>query len=623
MEPDIALTGARRRLGVSDVALPKAGAVAAYALLAILVNALFVFLHYLGNQIPYDLAAQRLAAEAASERVDPGQRLRLKNAPCDVEKAVLGGARPEGTDQPPLTTDELRRAIVPEVMSADSLQDGALRVVLPGRESDACAKVQALANGAVAAGRWVAKTRYWWGQKALWSIALRYWSVQDIRQWTMIATYVAYGLLAISLLAISPRMLAVAAPLVALGPLLSCIPYWADVENGTPYLWTVASAAAFCLLVRSGRWARPGCFVIGMASCYLWLGDGHAFLAIAWIGLIAYFGGGRPPRRAAVEALVCVAAYLAGFLVSYAIGTTAKSLAGVDAWADFWLSLLRTMDETVARRGVGSFAQRIEINYRMAAGGDSALLAAGESFTVAAILAPLAALALMARTARAPERPNAGAWRLGGGLVFLLGLATIQLPQFIISEHITWRTPRFLFVPIGLFLSGLILIGMRDRRAALLGAAFSAAAVSAWLGFERADVWALDHRAEHVRHSMRVLRENATEADVVYVSNGSSPYARIYHGAEWYRYGDHCTWGSAERCIGELRDLPYRPDGRTWLVLMHNGGAAISEHLAAWTRAGVFERRGAIGASLYRSVPGIRMDRLPLAAEGDLSEVMP
>ena len=49
----------------------------------------------------------------------------------------------------------------------------------------------ALANGAVAEGRRVVKMRYWWGQKALWSIALRYWSVQGIRQWTMVATYVA------------------------------------------------------------------------------------------------------------------------------------------------------------------------------------------------------------------------------------------------------------------------------------------------------------------------------------------------------------------------------------------------------------------------------------------------
>ena len=77
---------------------------------------------------------------------------------------------------------------------------------------------------------------------------------------------------------------------------------------------------------------------------------------------------------------------------------------------------------------------------------------------------------------------------------------------------------------------------MRDRRAALLGAAFSAVAVSAWLGFERANAWALDHRAEHVRHSMRVLHENAAEADVVYVSNGLSMAT------------ENCTFLATENC---------------------------------------------------------------------------
>ena len=602
MESGKALPGARR-LNVGGIGLRKAGAVAAYALLAILVNALFVFLHYLGNQIPYDLAAQRFAADAKGDRPDAGHRLGFKSRfeYCQIGLTVLGGARTEGTAQLPVETGELRRAIVPEIMT---LGDGTY-----------CEKLDALADGATSEERrWRLKTRYWWGQKALWGIALRYVSVADVRQWTMVATYVAYGLLALALWALSPRALAVVAPLVVLGPLLSGIPYWSDIANGTPYLWTVAAAAALCLLVRRGRWARPACFAMGMASCYLWLGDGHAFLAIAWIGLIAYFGGDQRPSRAALEAAVCVVAYLAGFLVSYVIGATAKELAGAPAWADFWRAVFAVADETTTE-GALSWERHIEDNFHMIAGRSNALLHAGEAFALSALLAPLAALALMVRAARAPERANAGAWRLGGGLVFLLGLAATQLPQFMIAEHVGYRTPRFLFVPIGLFLSGLILIGMRDRRAALLGAAFSAAAVSAWLGFERADVWAVDHRAEHVRHSMRVLRENAAKADVVYVSNGSIPYARIYHGAESYRYGDHCTWGSAERCIRELRDLPYRPAGRTWLVLVHNGGAAISEQLAAWTRAGLFERRGAIGASLYRSVPGIRMDQLPLAAD--------
>ena len=617
MESGKALPGARR-LNVGGIALPKAGAVAAYALLAILVNALFVFLHYLGNQIPYDLALQRFAAEAVGERRDAGHRLGFKSQfeYCQIALTVLGGARAEGSAQRPHRTDELRRTIVQETMTIG--------------DSSYCAKLDALVKGATGEARWRLKTQYWWGQKALWSIALRHWSVADIRQWTMIATYVAYGLLAVALWMLSPRVLAVSAPLVVLGPWLSGVQYWADIANGTPYLWTVATVAALCVLVRSGRWARPGCFLIGMGSSYLWLGDGHTFLAITWIGLIAYFGSGRPPRRAAFEAIVCVVAYVAGFLVSYSIGTTMKNLTGAPAWADFWNEIIHTTAETV-EVGVKGLAQLADDNFRMATGRGTALLREAYLFTWFALLAPLAGLAFMALTAPSSKRSRASAWRLGGGLALLLGLAIVNVPQFVIVEHINYRTPRFLFVPIGLFLSGWVLIAMCDRRAAVLGAAFGAVALSS-LGFPKADPYALDYRAEHVRDSLRALRANVREADVVYVSVGSLPYVRAYDGAAFFstaamvapvRFGDGCTWGSAEYCIRELRGLPYRPDGRTWLVLVHNGGTVIAEQLAMWTRAGLFELRGADGASLYRSVPGIRMDQLPLAAGGDLSEVMP
>ena len=608
------------RLRVANIALPTVRAAAAYALFAILVNALFFLLHYMGNQIPYDQALQRFAAEAAGERRDAGDaghRLDFKSPfeYCQIALTVLGGARPEGTPQPPHTTGELRRAIVPEIMTLG--------------DSWYCAKLEALANGATADARWRLKTRYWWGQKALWSIALRHWSVADVRQWTMIATYVAYGLLALALWALSPRTLAVASPLVALGPLLSGIPYWADIANGTPYLWTVAGAAALCLLMRYGRRMPLGCFAMGMGSSYVWLGDGHTFLAITLIGLIAYFGGGRPPRRAARQAIVCVIAYVAGFLVSYSIGTTAKSLTGAAAWADFWNEIIDTADQT-ATIGVRSFAQQVDDGFRMAAGGGNALLRAGYAFTLFALLAPFAALALTALTASSSKRLRANAWRLGCGLVLLLSLAVINVPQFVIVEHISYRTPRFLFVPIGLFLSALVLIAMHDRRAALLGAAFVAAAVPIWLDFSKSDPYALNYRAEHVRDSLRVLRANVREADVVYVSVGSRPYLNAYGAAGFFstvaaplRFGDGCTWGSAEDCVRELRGLPYRPAGRTWLALVHNGGAPIAEQLAAWTRAGLFELRGADGASLYRSVPGLRIDQLPLAADGDLSQAMP
>ena len=100
-------------------------------------------------------------------------------------------------------------------------------------------------NGAAVSER-VLKTRYWFGSKALYAIALRYGSVYDIRKAIGMGTYVAYFLLAISLL-LSPKMFLPAMPLLVFGASFSGIHYWSDVANGLPYLWTVLFAAGLAV----------------------------------------------------------------------------------------------------------------------------------------------------------------------------------------------------------------------------------------------------------------------------------------------------------------------------------------------------------------------------------------
>ena len=114
------------------------------------------------------------------------------------------------------------------------------------------------------------KTRYWWGNKALYAIALRFWSVPDMQDLIRTATYIAYVALAVSLLALAPKTFLVVSPLILLGAFFSGVRYFADAENGIPYLWTVLAATILVVLVgRSGRrWARSAvrayCFVAGM-----------------------------------------------------------------------------------------------------------------------------------------------------------------------------------------------------------------------------------------------------------------------------------------------------------------------------------------------------------------------
>ena len=65
------------------------------AAVAVLATALFFLLHHLGNQLPYDLAVQRLKADFESDRPDPGHANGYKTTleHCMMSSAALAGAR--------------------------------------------------------------------------------------------------------------------------------------------------------------------------------------------------------------------------------------------------------------------------------------------------------------------------------------------------------------------------------------------------------------------------------------------------------------------------------------------------------------------------------------------------
>ena len=75
--------------------LPARGSVFAYAAVAVLGTACFFFLHHLGNQIPYDLAKQRIAEEFASKRQVEGGVPHIAGTYeyCQISTSVMAGAR--------------------------------------------------------------------------------------------------------------------------------------------------------------------------------------------------------------------------------------------------------------------------------------------------------------------------------------------------------------------------------------------------------------------------------------------------------------------------------------------------------------------------------------------------
>ena len=288
-----------------------ARSVSLYAAVLLVGVALFFGLHYAGNRIPYDLALERITAELESERRDLGYVTDVSGEfeYCQRAVTVLGGAKRLDGDNPAVD------AVLP-------------RYITLGHQEGYCDTIARLRdNENVYKGH--LKFRYWWGGIPLYTIALRFLSDADIREWTRILTIFAWGLLSLVLWFLSRRAFLVVAPLAAFASFFSGLQYFSDAGTGLPFLWTplFAAALAFAMLRRPiGRATRLCCFAIGMGSSYLWLLDGHNVLLIALIGLVIYFGSDYhgAGRRAGIAALH-IALYAAGFALCYAAGQLVKA----------------------------------------------------------------------------------------------------------------------------------------------------------------------------------------------------------------------------------------------------------------------------------------------------------
>ena len=473
-------------------------------------TAFFFLLHHAGNQLPYEVAKQRFQAEFDAAQRDAGYARGFKTTYeyCELSSAVMAGARGGGISP-------FRDALLVPVFVHPHGYCDALWEAAGGGEPDSRPLI----------------TRYWWGSKALYAIALRALSVYELRELTKTATRLVYALLAVAALLLSPKALAVISPLIFLGAFHSGVDYFGDVANGMPYAWAVLSAAVLAFLMRfrapgAAPWGRARffSFVAGMVSSYLWLGDGHTFLAVTLIGLIAYFGHERAAVRERVEQAVrCIGLYLAGFLICYGLGLLVKTAAwgGIDPLADFLNQVILVFKWTNSdlASGATDFSRYLESFHEMGWSGSSVRSGGILVALAGGVLTPLALFALVAALPISVWEAYRARPRLLPGVLWIVALMLVNVPNLIVSEDIPYRTARFLFVMHGLCFSCLILAILKMKmktkgmiRASLLAAGVAGVYLSSRIWVEYADPRIL----ESIEDTEPVIR---SRFDVYYADN--------------------------------------------------------------------------------------------------------
>ena len=447
----------RRRLPVT--------AVIVYTAALIATTTLFFFLHYLGNQVPYDLAAQRFQTQFHPQRLDAGfvEDKRISARYCDTALFTLAGA-----DQP---------GVPDEHWLLDAL---ALRSLAVIDGPTACHQVDASSGGsATEAIEWIKKPRYWWGNKALFAIMLQGLSVLEIRDLIRWGTAVGYIALTAAILLLAPRALLVLAPLIVLGSLFSGVKYYSDASSGLPYTYTVWALAWLAVLANPrvipkmptkarARILRLSCFLTGTVSSYLWLFEGHTIFIITGIGMVVYFGHPRiSPAVRSKLAGWCIALFIVGFAASTAMGQITKVTAAECRIPDWFgwrqaceetgITMLRVNVPYEFRNQVRAHFKRMNLEFREdISGGISQfpILKHFEPFyviglgsaAVGRVLTPLLTLATLASIAFAVLRARRGRSRLLWDISWIVGLMILAALQFLLPNDEALRIGRYVFV---------------------------------------------------------------------------------------------------------------------------------------------------------------------------------
>ena len=526
---------------------------AAYAAVLAAGAALFFFLHWMGNQLPYDLARKRLAdaaaltAGAADERFFDAAKPLFTWEFCELSLMTLAGASRDGDERP--ITD----AVLPETFR--------MTKSLPGGDTDRCAETRAVAVEGAGLLKAIKKTRYLYGNKAALAIGLWRLSVLDYHRLLLFAAYGAWALLAAALAALGWRALAVGAPIVALGIWLSGIAYFADAANGPAYIWAVLSAAILALIMRWRTTARRAplfCFIAGMASAYLWFADGHNAIAIFLIGLAAWLGYSRlsadgKTRRAAG----CVALWILGGAACFALTLGVKTAAAELSGDYYERNQEYYHDASVMGRFIAQVGGRLRQAWAETPAGDAGApefacpgcgdgrwrnLPVVRDVRGLWIMSPLSgaedrallafsAAALAAAAGIAAWRARRGDRKPGEGVLWIAALTALASVQFFLPTDVDFRNARLAFVPLSACWVGLALAAAESERGSARALAVGVALLAA-VGVALAHpayAWALERGIAGERPAVRAefdvylneedgrliyMREDCAESDV-------------------------------------------------------------------------------------------------------------
>ena len=447
----------------------RVAAILVYVAALVVTTILFFFLHYLGNQIPYDLATQRFQTSFHPQRLTGGfvdGKSIVYNYSfdyCEFALTTLAGA-----DQP---------GVPDEHWLLDTLILRILRV--HNAPNSYCHQLDAVSSGYGEVSERILKTRYWWGSKALAAIMLRSMSVtgvRDVIRWGAAAGYVA---LAAAILLLAPRTLLVLAPLIVLGGLFSGVEHHSNIPSGSQYTWSVWALVWLAALANPrvipkippearARVLRFSCFIIGTVSSYLWLFEGHTILVITGIGMLVYFGHGHlSPAARSKLAGWCIALFIVGFAASFAMGQLTK-VAATECRIPDWFGWRQACLETEGTRprvdvqnsfnnSVGFHLSRMTSefgddisrgisNYPVLKHFEPFYVIGLDNAAVGRVLTPLLSLATLGSIAFAIFRARRGRSDLLWDVSWIVVLMLLAALQFLLPNDKALRIGRYVFV---------------------------------------------------------------------------------------------------------------------------------------------------------------------------------
>ena len=458
--------------------------------LTVLFTALFFFLHYLGNRIPYDLALQRFQAletDLARKEYARGYSSAFEN--CQLYNSVLRGAENASGAE----GHSLHYAVLLQVYDVDDCE--AVYYAISDDDSQ---------SAALEATK-ILKTRLWWGNKAILAIGLRFFSLAQFRQVVEFATYLSYGFLLVTLAMLASRAALVAVPVAVFGIFFSGIKYFSDVSSGVPYLWALLATAILSLLM---RWRPDGlggplmvqkigsvpavfCFVAGMVSSYLFFFDIHWIYVIVLFALVAWFGSlDRSARDRVKRTGSFLAFYAVGFVACFMLGQIVKMVVlellvrstypGQVGILSMLLGGFDSLAQSLGLPLINGWSLFWTIGMGRVATGEALSLLSLAALTIAVLIAVF-------------RGRRHGHWDLLWDILLLLTLMVFVYLSLLIPNHILGKISRVLFINYGLMWSCLLLAVMKIgwRLNVVIGGLIIGPSLG-WL-------WVQSHRVDNLR----------------------------------------------------------------------------------------------------------------------------